>query len=158
MQAASIKELKKALADRNPHELQSMILRLAKFKKENKELLTYLLFESQDEESYVRHIQEDISEQFAQISSRSWYIIKKQVRKILRQTKTAVRYSGKKETEVELLLHFVYELKALQPSYTRNSVMRNLFQRQVDRVDKILGTLHEDLQYDYRLELEQLIE
>lgn len=158
MQAASIKELKKVLADRNPLELQAIILRLAKFKKENKELLTYLLFESQDEESYIRQIQEEISEQFGQISSRSWYIIKKQIRKILRQTKTAIRYSGKKETEVELLLHFIFELKSLQPSYRRNSVLRNLFQRQLDRIEKILSALHEDLQYDYRMELEKLRE
>jgi hypothetical protein len=157
MQAAPIKEIKLAIADRSTPELQAIILRLAKFKKENKELLTYLLFESQDEERYIQQIQEEITEQFAQIKSRSWYIIKKQVRKILRQTKTAIRYSGKKETEVELLLHFTYELKSLHPSYRRNSILRNLFQRQIARIEKILDGLHEDLQYDYRLELERLL-
>jgi peptide subunit release factor 1 (eRF1) len=85
MQAAPIKELKSALADQNPLQLKAIILRLARFKKENKELLTYLLFASQDEEGYIKQIQEEVSEQFEQITSSSWYIIKKQVRKTLRQ-------------------------------------------------------------------------
>jgi hypothetical protein len=157
MQAAPIKELKSALADQNPLQLKAIILRLARFKKENKELLTYLLFASQDEEGYIKQIQEEISEQFEQITSSSWYIIKKQVRKTLRQTKTAIRYSGKKETEVELLLHFIKELKTRHPSYRRISVLRNLFQRQVNRIEKVIDGLHEDLRYDYGLELEQVL-
>jgi predicted nucleotide-binding protein (sugar kinase/HSP70/actin superfamily) len=157
MKAAPIKELKSALAEQNPLQLKAIILRLARFKKENKELLTYLLFASQDEEGYIKQIKEEITEQFAQISSYSFYIVKKQVRKILRQTKTAIRYSGKKETEVELLLHFISELKSMQPSYRRSSVLRNLFQRQVNGIEKILDGLHEDLQYDYQLELENVL-
>jgi hypothetical protein len=157
MQAAPIKELKSALADQNPLQLKAIILRLARFKKENKELLTYLLFASQDEEGYIKQIQEEVSEQFEQITSSSWYIIKKQVRKTLRQTKTAIRYSGKKETEVELLLHFIKELKTRHPSYRRISVLRNLFQRQVNRIEKVIDGLHEDLRYDYGLELEQVL-
>ena len=156
MQAASIKELKLALEDRTPKEVKTMVLRLARFKKENKELLTYLLFEAHNEQQYVRQIQQEISEQFEQISSHSWYIIKKQVRKILRQTKTAIRYSGQKETEVALLLHFLKELKELRPPYQRSTVMNNLFIRLLSRTKKVLDGLHEDLQYDYILEMEDL--
>ena len=157
MQAASIKELKLALEDRTPKEVKTMVLRLARFKKENKELLTYLLFEAHNEQQYVRQIQQEISEQFDEITSYSWYIIKKQVRKILRQTKTAIRYSGQKETEVELLIHFLKELNELRPSYRKNTVMQNLFQRQVTRIKKILDGLHEDIRYDYMLEMEDLL-
>ena len=48
MKASSINEIKKELEQRSNTELLSFCLRLAKFKKENKELLTFLLFEADD--------------------------------------------------------------------------------------------------------------
>ncbi|GAB5553938.1 MAG: hypothetical protein Sapg2KO_35290 [Saprospiraceae bacterium] len=156
MKAASIRELKPALKDCSHAELLEITLKLARFKKENKELLTYLLFEAADEEQYIRQIQEEITTGFEEITARSFFHIKKSIRKILRMTKTAIRYSKKKETEVELLLHFVKEIQAFRPSIKRSSVMVNLRQRQLERVEKLVATLHEDLQYDYQLELEQL--
>jgi len=44
MKAASSKEIKSALIEQSPTQLTELCLRLARFKKENKELLTYLLF------------------------------------------------------------------------------------------------------------------
>lgn len=157
MQAARISELKKALKEKSHTELLAITLRLAKFKKENKELLTYLLFEAADDEQYIRLIKEEISEQFAAITASSFYLIKKSVRKILRHTKTAIRYSQQKPTEVELLLHFVEELQSAVPSYKRSKVLRNLRERQLDRIQKIIDGLHEDLQYDYQIELENVL-
>ena len=54
MRAATIQEIKQELATVKPAQLMSLCLRLAKFKKENKELLTYLLFEAGDEAGYLR--------------------------------------------------------------------------------------------------------
>ena len=48
MKASSLNELKKELEYRDKKELLSFCMRLAKFKKENKELLTFLLFEKDD--------------------------------------------------------------------------------------------------------------
>jgi len=56
MKAVTIKELKDELANLSPKEIRELCLRLARFKKENKELLTYLLFESGDESVYVGSI------------------------------------------------------------------------------------------------------
>ena len=53
MKTASISELKQELQYRSEKEIMELCLRLARFKKENKELLTYLLFEAQDEEAYL---------------------------------------------------------------------------------------------------------
>ena len=77
MKAANIRELKSALQDCSHAQLLEITLKLAKFKKENKELLTYLLFEAGDEDRYIRQIQEEISAQFGQITSRSFFHIKK---------------------------------------------------------------------------------
>ena len=156
MKAASIKELKEAMKSRTPGELAELCLRLARFKKENKELLTYLLLELPDEAHYVESIKAEISGEFEQINTSSYYYMKKSVRKILRAAKKYIRYSQKKETEVELLLHFCFEMKALRPSVFRNTVLGNLYERQLSGIKKVVSTLHEDLQYDYQLEIDRL--
>ena len=55
MKAVTIKELKEELINCTPKELRELCLRLARFKKENKELLTYLLFES-DEALFIESV------------------------------------------------------------------------------------------------------
>lgn len=156
MKAATVKELKEALSERSPKQLTEICLRLSKFKKENKELLTYLLFESANEEDYIQSVKRTINHQFEQINTSRYYFVKKSVRKILREVKKYIRYSQNKETEVELLLHFCRQLKAISPSYTRYRVLQGLYQRQIDTIKKKVLSLHEDLQYDYEQELEEL--
>ncbi|MEZ5045047.1 MAG: hypothetical protein R2828_34440 [Saprospiraceae bacterium] len=157
MKIATAKDIKQELTQRSPKELLELCLRLSRFKKENKELLTYLLFEAADEAAYVESIKEEIDQQFEEITTKSYYLIKKSTRKILRNIKQHIRYSPKKETEVELLLYFCTKLKALRPSIQGNNVLQNLFDRQIDFIRKKLLLLHEDLQYDYTLELEKLL-
>lgn len=78
------------------------------------------------------------------------------MRKILRNIKKYARYSLKKETEVELLLHFCTVLKDFKPSVFKNVTLTNIYDRQILAIKKIVSNLHEDLQYDYNLLLEQL--
>ena len=56
MKAASVVEIRKELEHLSVDNLKQLCLRLARFKIENKELLTYLLFESENEESYILSI------------------------------------------------------------------------------------------------------
>ena len=96
MKAASVSEIKKELRQVAPVQLAEIILRLARFKKENKELLTYLLFESDSEEHYVKSVSSYMDTEFELINTSNYYYIKKSIRKILRQTKTFIRYSNVK--------------------------------------------------------------
>ncbi|HPE83574.1 MAG TPA: hypothetical protein PLV43_07650 [Aequorivita sp.] len=157
MKAASLKEIKTELDQRSTQELLELCLRLSKFKKENKELLTYLLFESEDEAAFIQSIKAKIDEDFETINTKTFFYIKKSVRKILRELKKFIRYSQNKETEVELLLYFCEKLKYFKPSIKRNTTLSNLYNRQIDYISKKVETLHEDLQYDYRLELNELL-
>lgn len=157
MKAASVKEIKQELNTRSPKELLELCLRLSRFKKENKELLTYLLFESYDEQAYIKSIKTDIDDQFEQINRKSYYYIRKSARKILTTTKKFIRYSGKKETEVELLIYFCLKLRKLSPSISRSMALRNMYMRQVELIKKTLAGLHEDLQLDYESDMEILI-
>ena len=153
----TLKELREELRQRSPKELLELCLRLSRFKKENKELLTYLLFESSDEPGYIKSVKREIDEQFEQINRTSTYFIKKSIRKILRTTRKYIRYSGKKDTEVELLIYFCFKLDQFKPSIHKNTTLRNLFDKLITHIRKTMLSLHEDLQYDYGKELEELL-
>jgi DNA polymerase III gamma/tau subunit len=156
MKSVTLKELSQELTYRTPKELRDLCLRLARFKKENKELLTYLLFESSDELAFVQSVKKELDEEFEQINRTSYFYIRKSVRKILKNTRKYIRYSKKKETEVELLLHFCARLKSLSPPIQRNTALMNLYNRQIETAVKKVSGLHEDLQYDFGTELSEL--
>ena len=156
MKAVSVSGLKKELKHHNQDELVELCLHLAKFKKENKELLTYLLFDSDNEHQYIREIKEEIDLGFVELNHDRLYFVKKGTRKILRLVKKYIRYSKKKETEAELLLYFCSKLKQLRSTFKRSQQMINMYDQQIKMASKAIGSLHEDLQYDYNLELEKL--
>ena len=158
MKTATVKELKQELKSRSSSELLELCLRLSKFKKENKELLTYLLFEASDEIAYINNVKIEIKQQFEQINTTTYYYIKKSVRKILRSTKTYIRYSKKKETEIELLIYFCSELVKVKPSFKNNVVLNNLYKRQIEAIKKAITYLHDDLKYDYGVELNAIMQ
>lgn len=156
MKAVSVVTIRKELKHKSNEELAQLCLRLSRFKKENKELLTYLLFEADSEEGYIETVKAEIDEQFEVINTDSFFYIKKSVRKILRNTKKYIRYSLNKETEVELLLYFCKSLKQMSPSIKRNTTLTNIYERNMEAISKKVLNLHEDLQYDYSLRIEEL--
>jgi hypothetical protein len=154
---ASIKELREELRKRSPNEMLELCLRLLRFKKENKEMLAYLLFESSDEQAYIKRVKSEIDEQFDQINVESAYYIKKSVRKILKNTRKYIRYSQRKETEVELLIYFCTKIREFPPPIRRITALKSLFDKLIGSIRKTMLSLHEDLQYDYGKELEGLL-
>ncbi|MGB1248638.1 MAG: hypothetical protein ACPG4Z_07110, partial [Chitinophagales bacterium] len=94
--------------------------------------------------------------QFETINTSSYYFIKKSVRKILRYCKKYIKYSKKKETEIEVLLRFCQKLKQISPSIHKNKVLQNIYDRQVLLIRKSIQSLHEDLQFDYLQEVDEM--
>ena len=56
MKASTVHEIKTELNHLKSDDLVELVLRLSKFKKENKELLTYLLFEAHDEQGFIKSV------------------------------------------------------------------------------------------------------
>ncbi len=156
MDIASLSHIKKELKNLPPEVLQDIVVRLAKYKKDNKELLSYMLFEAHNESEYIRLVKEEIDLEFMSLNRTSFYLAKKTLRKVLKTTKKHIRFSGKKETEIELLLYFCKKLKDSRLNYKRSRVVFNMYLNQVKRIQQVISMLHEDLQYDYREELEAL--
>lgn len=156
MKAASVSEIKKDLSTLSQKEVIDLCLRLARFKKENKELLTYLLYESSNEDSYIASIKDEVDEMFMEINYSNMYFAKKSFRKILRTINKYTRYTDVKNTEIELLIYYCSKLKESKLSIKKSTQMMNLYQRQLDKINKVVKTLHEDLQYDYKEAIDAL--
>jgi hypothetical protein len=153
MKAASVNELKKELESKNHIELLSFCMRLARFKKENKELLTFLLFEADDIITYVENVKEEITGLFNEINSSNIYYIKKGVRKILRYLNKYIKFSSSKQAEAEIRIHFCNCMIQFSTSLKKSNQLLNMYKGQLKKIDETLATLHADLQYDLKKQL-----
>jgi hypothetical protein len=156
MQPASLQDLKKELRNLDPQQVEELCLRLARFKKENKELLHYLLFEAHSESGFIENVKEEIDEGFTQLNRANLYFVKKGMRKILRNINKYNRYSGNKATAIELHIYFLQKIKKSGIPVHESVMLVNLYQGQIKKVNTLLKTLHEDLRYDYKVELDKL--
>ena len=156
MDTVSLKQIKTELHHLDREELVTVCLRLAKFKKDSKELLHYLLFEASDEEASIAGIQAQVEEQFADMNTAHVYYAKKSTQKIVRQLNKYIRYSGLKKTKVEILLHFCKTLLDSGIPIYESKVLVNPLYRQYNNIHKAWSGLHEDLQYDYEEQLSEL--
>jgi len=153
MKAATINELKQELLSLPPSRLTDICLRLARFKKDNKELLTWLLFEASDEEAFIRSVKKEIDLGFEGLPKPNLYLTKKSLRKVLRSTSKQIRYTGSPQAEVELLTYFLRKLQKSGIPFRDSPVLVNLYRNQLKKIRSVIDGLHEDLQYDYLREL-----
>ena len=156
MNTASLNEIKKELLTLEPAALAGICLNLAKYKKENKELLTYLLFESHNEQSYIAMVKETVDDLFTTLPVSNTYLIKKVLRKILRYVNRQIKYSGISQTDVELRVYFCTKVKAAGIPLGASTVLTNLYQQQLNKINTALSKLPEDLQADYQREIKSI--
>ena len=156
MKSATLTEIKKELKTLSEPELLEVCLKLARFKKESKEYLNYLIFESSDVEAYIENVKQYVADEFETINQLNFYYVRKSIRKILKNLKKFIRFSKLKATEAHLLLHFCEQLQKIRPSIKRNTTLLNTYWRQLELAEKAIEKLHEDLQFDFKEEVERL--
>jgi hypothetical protein len=156
MRPSTIQEIKTELKSLSASQLTELCLRLAKFKKDNKELLTYLLFESADETAFISSIKKEMDESFTELPKPNLYLTKKTLRKILRTTTKQIRYMSSPQAEVELLTYFCRKILKAKIPIQDSPVLNNLYRQQLKKIRSVIASLHEDLQYDYIRNLQGL--
>ncbi len=156
MKAATVKEIKAALETVPQKELVAICLRMIKFRKENKELATYLLFDEMDEPAYIHNVKEHLGELFEDVNTTNPYFAKKTYRKIVRVTNKFARYSNEATTEVELLLFVAEKMNVQKKGIGKSTALENIYLGLVKKIRKLVGALHEDLQYDYMRQLDAI--
>jgi hypothetical protein len=157
METSSIADIKKELNQLQTPQLIDICLRMAKFKKANKELAHYLLFESTREDQYIQKAKEEISLRFLEMPKNSLFFTTKYIRKTLRMAMQYAQYSKLVQTEIELLLHFCMELNECKYYWKKHTAIEGIFVRQIEKIKKDLLKVHEDLRYDYEQILAKII-
>ncbi|MEN9347131.1 MAG: hypothetical protein ACOVOO_11840 [Flavobacteriales bacterium] len=156
MKAASVSDVKKELRLKSEDELAELLMRMVKYKKENKELISYLLFDAEDESQYVNDIKLEIDLAFDEMNKSTIYFIKKSLRKVLRTANKHIKFSGQKTTEVAILLYFCKKITELGRSATSNVSVQLIYHRQIQKIEKALAGMHEDLRFDFTNDLNEL--
>ncbi|QKJ29368.1 hypothetical protein HQ865_06225 [Mucilaginibacter mali] len=155
--AYGLQDIKKELQHLSSPRLAELVLCLARYKKENKELLAYLLFLAGDEEAFIQQAKYEIGMMFYSMPSQPFNAVKV-LRKILRYITKLSRFSGSKGVEITLLISFCTNY--LEYTYTKVNYkpLRTILIRQVEKVGKLISKLHEDLQFDYMTDYTQLLD
>lgn len=156
MKAAGISEIKNELKSLSQSELLEVCLRLARAKKENKELLTFLLFESHHLDGYISQLKTEIDDGLKEVNKHNLYILKKQLRKLLSSTNKHLKFAASKAADVEVLLHFCSSLHQHQIPFKRTTTLANIYQAQIKKIRTAISGLDEDLQHDFTRQLETL--
>lgn len=143
-----LQDIKKEIQHLPAQQLAELCLRLARYKKENKELLAYILFETNNEAAYIEKVKAETGFMFSQLPSRS-YDTAKSLRKILRLLAKYTKFMGSKEAEIDLLLNFCNNYVDYIDRKIFYKPLRMILSRQLLKIRTLIGKLHEDLQYDY---------
>ncbi|MBL7933113.1 MAG: hypothetical protein JNL60_14500 [Bacteroidia bacterium] len=158
MKSASLSDVKKELQALDAKDLVELCISLAKYKKDNKDYLSYLLFESHDKSAVIKEIRAELDSEFMELKKQeNLYYVKKGLRRILRQLNRYVKYLGDKASSTELNIYFCLLLKESGIPFRRNKLIVNLYEQQLKKISALIAALHEDLRGDYEPEFEKII-
>ena len=157
MKSNTIHQLEKELQNRSAEEVMEICIRLAKYKKENKEYLNFILFGADDKENYFTKVKESLEESFNQINRSTAWTTKKGLQKMARLVGKHTKQSGSLQTEIELRIWFCKRIRHARIDLDASKVTSNLFYREIDRIKVVYSKLHEDLRADYKNDLNLLM-
>ncbi|MFD1631957.1 hypothetical protein [Pseudopedobacter beijingensis] len=156
METPKLSIIKKELIHLEYNELSEIILKISKFKTENKEFLNYLLFYQDQPEVYIEELKTLITDSFNDLNGADYQKLKK-LRKVVRLLNKHLKFVAIKRYDVEMSIFFCnlfIENKLLK---TRLKALQNIFLRQIIKAQKLTEKLDEDLKFDYNIEIELLL-
>jgi len=152
----NLQALKKELQHMSSTQMADLCLRLAKYKKDNKELLAYLLFEASNNDDYIKSIKQEVQLMFAHLPNHAYHAAKS-IRKILTLINKHSKFIAHKPAEIDLLISFCYYYIQYADKRSNYKPLRQLLTRQLEKIKKLIGSLHEDLQFDYQSSYKDLL-
>lgn len=157
MQFPSLAQLKKEIALLSEKEMVDLISDLAKFNRENKSYLFFKLQEKDNPQIFLEMVKDELDAEFQKGNTNQAYYAKKSAQGIRRKLNKMLKLSKKKEDKAETILYFCEQLREYGYLKFKHPVIDNLYRIQVEKAKKLIGGLHEDLQYDYQSRLQDLL-
>jgi len=156
MESPKLNNIRKELNHLPKENLADYCLKIAKYKTENKEFLSYLLFYSDNNDLYISEIKKMLDEGFSDLPY-SDYTATKVLRKLTRLMNKHIKFIGNKVRELELALFFCsLFIEKSSPKTSHKPLIALLF-RQLKRIEKLIPKLDEDLQFDFQNEYDVVI-
>jgi hypothetical protein len=157
MKQYGVQDIKKELPHLDNNQLIELCLRLVRYKKENKELTAYLLFDADNEQAFIEGLIAENGFMFSQLPYNN-YQLAKSLRKILRLLNKYIKFTGSKEAEIELLMNFCRNyIQYVDKRASSYKPLRLILTRQLDKIKKSIEKLHEDLQFDYSQDYNMMV-
>ena len=153
----SLASLKKELSGLERSELISICARLARHKKENKELLAYLLLDADDPMLYAEKIKPSLDEPFDAPFYSTWAFAKR-LRKALRLISKYQRFTSNARGEAELLIYFLQPFQNDWRGQLRHTAIQKIVLRCIDKIEKLIHKIDEDYRADFEDPLQALRE
>ncbi len=157
MNPAGIAEIKTELKELDKAQLLELLLAMAKYKKDNKEYMGYLLFEAHDKPNLVAEVKKIIDAQMEEHKQQSnLYYVKKGLRKTLRIVNKYCKYAADKALAADLHIYFCSALKNSGIPYYKNKLIVNLYAQEIKKINALVNALHEDVRADYQSAIEEI--
>ncbi|TAH00604.1 MAG: hypothetical protein EAZ15_08740 [Sphingobacteriales bacterium] len=149
MTPVKLQHQKKEITKLDAKTLADICIRLAKYKTENKEFLNYLLFHSYDNQPYIDELKLEIANCFLHVNQND-YLYSKVLKGLLASLNKHLKFIGDKNREAEIVAEFCNTFMAHVTVRSYYAGLIQVLYRQFVRLQKVVGKLDEDLQFDYK--------
>lgn len=156
MKIASLAEIKKELQHLSQKELIDVVTDLSKFSTDNKLFLYFKLYGRDQPRLFAEMVQEELINDFRNGNQRNAHYAKKSAQAIRRKLNKYLKFTKDRPTQIDLISFFCEMLYEYGYLMYRHPVIDNLYGMQVSKVERLLGQMHEDLQFDYRDKVKEL--
>ncbi len=153
MKPATLVQIRKELETISPQRLMALTLRLIKFKTENKEFVSYLLFDEDQLSEYLADLKFEISAMLDDVTFTKPLIAKKTLRKCQKTITKHAKYMGSKDAEAELYIFIIRKIHEKGINKYTNRTIQIIYLRLIEKVKKLLPNIHNDLRIDFEKEI-----
>lgn len=151
-----IAEIKKAVGFLDEKELRLLLMEIIGFSTDNKRFAYFKLHEQQDEQFFMSESKEFLLQEFFKAVNTNYWTGKKSLQKLRSTLNKLLKFTKRKDFQLELILYFCLQCKEFGYLSYRHPVIENLYTTQLRKAESLINKLHEDLQYDYEHQLEEL--
>ncbi|WP_137403766.1 hypothetical protein [Echinicola rosea] len=156
MKLPSLANIKKELQHLTSEELVDLLMETAKFTKDNKQFVYFKVFGRENPQFFQQMVEEELAESFEAANMDHAYFAKKSAQANRRKLNKYLKFTKDKTVQLELIAYFCKALISYKYLEFDHQVIQNLYDLQVSKIQKIVSTLHPDLQFDYQLLVEEV--
>ena len=157
MEIAGLAEIRKELIHQSPDELIELVLRLARFRQDNKALTGYWLFNRQDPNQFLQQVHIALEDGFRTLNFSSGYWVKKGLRKWQRQVNLYGRICGEAWMQADMQSYYVWICLRAQSRLAEPLYLASLVAAAEKKRLSFVKKLDADLQHDLQRQFERWI-